>query len=488
VLLFEGGILADATPAARQFLALSRLDDPSLRNVAALLARSFPDLPDRLVGLRRGQGQSADFVLKGTDPDNRIRVEAGHGLVRLLIDGPPAGTSSAGANLLASLEAELLTLRSIAEDAPQLIWKEDSDGRLLWANSAYLRLADRASPTGEGDPLWPAEPVFANLAPPAPDSATATQRAPVPLPGLTEPLWFDVTSIRRGAEVIHFAADASNLIQAESGRQKFIQTLTKTFAHLAIGLAIFDRDRRLTLFNPAFLDLTGLPVTFLSARPLVHSVLDRLHDMNMLPEPKNYASWRDQVVALEAAAVRGTYCETWSLPSGRTYRVTGRPHPDGAIAFLFEDISDEVLLTRHFRSELETAQAAIDSFDEAIAVFSQSGTLVMTNARYAAISGLGTDTLADIGLVDEMRRWRARSAPTPVWERILRGTDSPAERSRWQDSFRLDDGRMMICRFAPLPGGKTLIGLRFPATDPVWGELAAEPVRSAPRHRAIAGA
>ena len=63
----------------------------------------------------------------------------------------------------------------------------------------------------------------------------------------------------------------------------------------------------------------------------------------MMPEPKDYRSWRQQMSDLEAAAQNGTYEETWALPTGQTYRVTGRPHPDGAVALLFEDISAEVL-------------------------------------------------------------------------------------------------------------------------------------------------
>jgi len=48
------------------------------------------------------------------------------------------------------------------------------------------------------------------------------------------------------------------------------------------------------LFNPALLDLTGLPAEFLAMRPSLLSVLDAMHDRNMIPEPKDYRSWRRQ--------------------------------------------------------------------------------------------------------------------------------------------------------------------------------------------------
>ena len=71
-----------------------------------------------------------------------------------------------------------------------------------------------------------------------------------------------------------------------------------------------------------------------------------------MPEPNDYSAWRAEMQDLARAAAEGRYQETWTLPTGSIYQVTGRPHPSGAIAFLFEDISayqeapgDEVLTT-----------------------------------------------------------------------------------------------------------------------------------------------
>ncbi|NDW60289.1 diguanylate cyclase, partial [Yangia sp. PrR004] len=78
----------------------------------------------------------------------------------------------------------------------------------------------------------------------------------------------------------------------------------------------------------------------------------------------------------------GRYQETWSLPSGSVYSVSGRPHPDGAIAFLFEDITAEITLTRQFRSELELGQSILDHIDDAFAVFGTDGSMVYSNTAY----------------------------------------------------------------------------------------------------------
>lgn len=481
VFLFHGGTLSDATPAARQLISAIRSDQPALSVVAGHLSRRFPGLRERLRAAEEGGNAVRSETLDGNHPDERLLVESGHGFLRLTVQSAAAPAAVDRARF-AAMEEELLTLRSVAEDAPQLIWMQDAEGRLHWANRAYLTLADRlAGRVDSDDPLWPARPILPELRPLSDDAGTVTTRVQVAIPGLIEPQWYEVTSVRRGAMTVHFAMDASNIIAAEEGRQKFIQTLTKTFAHLSAGLAIFDRDRRLVLFNPAFLDLTTLPADFLSQRPPVGAVLDRLRDLQMLPEPKDYSSWRDRVAALEAAAVRGTYAETWSLPSGHTYRVTGRPHPDGAIAFLFEDISDEIHLTRHFRSELETAQSVLDSLDEAVAVFSTAGTLTMSNAAYADLWGRSTAGLSELGFSGEIESWEAlsRSQSSPLWDKLRLATADTRDRQRWQDTVRLDDGRSLICRFQPLSGGASLVGFRPHITEaprPLPAEAATRPL------------
>ena len=80
----------------------------------------------------------------------------------------------------------------------------------------------------------------------------------------------------------------------------------------------------------------------------------------MVPEPKDYRSWSNQMNSLEAAAASGHHVGIWSLPGGQTYRVTGRPHPDGAVAFLFEDITSEISLTRQFRADLSLGAEVLE--------------------------------------------------------------------------------------------------------------------------------
>jgi PAS domain-containing protein len=270
--------------------------------------------------------------------------------------------------------------------------------------------------------------------------------------------WFELCSIPFGNEVLNYAVAANAAVEAETALREFMQTLTKTFADLPIGLAIFDRARVLQLFNPALAELTALQPEFLISRPTLSAVLDAMRAKAMIPEPKDYRSWRKQIMRVEEAASSGHFEETWSLPGGQTYRVIGRPHPNGALAFMFEDISTEMTRTRRYRADLELGQSVIDAVDDAVAVFSQPGQLVMSNRAYARLWKHDPAVLlSDAGIGTLSAWWRENSAPSLLWDDAISFVTAYGDRSPWEGEIRLLDGRMVTCRFRPLDGGATLI-------------------------------
>lgn len=352
------------------------------------------------------------------------------------------------------LQDEADWLRQAVTGAPYPIWQSDPQGRVVWANTAYLDLVKRfKTDNHEASPV----PSLFNIPLQAPDGLACFRLSLTPN-GATNPYWFDIRSLKLDAGWMNYATDVNAVVNAEIAQRNFVQTLTKTFAQLSIGLAIFDRKRQLALFNPALIDLTTLPAEFLSARPNLLSFFDRLRDRNMMPEPKNYRSWRDQITDLVAAADSGQYRETWTLPSGLTYRISGRPHPDGAVAFLFEDISAEISSMRRFRSQLELGQSVLNTLDQSIAVFSASGLLAFSNTAYRQMWNIDPDSsFADISVNDASRHWQAGSQPTPVWGDLRDFVVQFGERSEWCADIMLKDGRPVTCHVVPMPGGTTLV-------------------------------
>ncbi|TKZ19336.1 diguanylate cyclase [Shimia litoralis] len=443
VFLFENGVLIDANLHALKYLNLANIDAVEWSAFAATLAQRFPSFPTS----QGHTGQDKLHTHAALDPDDAaIAVLEEWGDICRVSLHIPADTSPAP-------QTEDMTANNRAVSAvPYPIWHSDHTGTIVWANVAYLSLCEKLGKPWDGADI----PDIFDLKSEAPDNIAV--RCAISDHTKDHCYWYDVTTVNSAQTRMHYATDANAIVNAEIAQRNFVQTLTKTFAQLSIGLAIFDRNRQLALFNPALIDLTSLQAEFLSGRPNLMAFFDRLRENRMMPEPKNYASWREHLAELVVAASDDRYSETWTLPSGVTYRVSGRPHPDGAIAFLFEDISAEISLTRRFRAELELGQSVLDALDRAVAVFSPAGSLIFCSLAYQELWRSDPETtFAEYTLRDAIQHWRQMCAETQAWGDIRQNILDLNARTPIIRHVSLTDGTPVDVRVLPLNGGATVV-------------------------------
>lgn len=442
VLLYRNGVMIDANPSGLQLIGSLENEPEHWATLAEYLKPRFPGFP-----MAQGTGtERAVQAFSSVDPakSSQVTLEQWDDFARIRItctQRTPQNAESASIN-----ETALL--------APYPIWISDASGAITWANERYMSLCH-----GLGHGQSGIQNLFTESFSPG-----AAQRVKLDATDDDDALWFDVSTRVNGQVQIHYASDANAIVRAEIAQRNFVQTLTKTFAQLSIGLAIFDVNRQLTLFNPALIDLTKLPADFLSSRPNLLAFFDRLRENRMIPEPKNYSSWRLQISELVVAAADDRYCETWSLPSDVTYKVYGRPHPDGAIALLFEDISAEVSLTRRFRSQLDLLQAAFDSLDTALVIFTPVGSEVFSNSAYRRFWKAGSDmSVSDTSMTEAIKEWQAHCEHSEVWDEI---EEHLLDINPRPDLFRVvktKEGRARDIRIIYLHGGnKAVIFSDFP--------------------------
>lgn len=443
-LIFQDGILHHATDEACRMFALEPgahfWDD--LRET--LLAR-FPDFP--VVPGMGPHGQATVHAMDRNGPEQAEITWRGS----LCWVSLTALSKAPAEPLDADLWAELKDLRRMRDSAPDPAWQEDQSGRISWYNKAYETLYDRV----HGGPVNPDKSLFSDGDDNNPNRVSIQS-------GSNQRLdWYQLATVPTDRVNVFHATCINAVAQAEDAQRNFVQTLAKTFAHLSIGLAIFDRNGQLTIFNPALVDLTGLPAHFLSARPTMLSFFDQLRENRSMPEPKNYHDWREEIAGVIAAATDGRYQETWTLESGQTYNVKGRPHPDGATAFLIEDISAEMTLTRNFRAELEQGQVLLDTVDEAMVVFSPTGVLTFSNAAYRDMWSVDPDaSFADVLIRDSVALWEERFGASRVWKSVEEFVSEFGERQSWDIAVGQVDGAHLRCYIVPLASGSTLVQFR----------------------------
>jgi len=430
-LLFDDGVLHHATaPAMRRFSLLpgAHLWD----DLREELKDSFPDFPTF-----PGPGEHGSLTLQARTANDPQKIEISWwGSLCWVTCLNHQRRGSVGATQRA------------CDASPHPIWQTDRDGAVIWRNNRYLILFEQI----HGRRPQPDECLF--------EQATTSLNGRTLLTSRSggDPEWFEISRREVDGVTIHHATCISGLVKAEESLRTFVQTLTKTFAHLRIGLAVFNRDDQLVLFNPALLELSGVPAEFLSGKPNMLSFFDQLRENRRMPEPKNYGSWRQQIASLASAAADGRYRETWSLEDGRTYSVQGRPHPEGATVFLFEDISAEVSLTRNFRAELELSQYLLDKVEDCLVVFSPSGVLTFCNSAYRELWQQDPDAaFADITVSDCLDIWRSKAKAEVPWQDFMKISCGYTNRQSLTTRITLNNGQRMTCVAETIASGATLI-------------------------------
>ena len=354
----------------------------------------------------------------------------------------------------------------IADASPSPTWVVDHDGRLVWANRAWL--AEVNQPTVEA-----AREAHASFDRGADQLAAEAGRLGTHQEGFR---WTAGDGRRRawkimaeplvsggpggaGGPVLVFAIEMTEAEESRDTLRRHVEAHDETLNHLADAVAIFGPSRRLAFHNTAFQTLFNLDPAWLDERPTHAELLDRLRQRRMLPEVINYAGWKqselDFYEATEAAAD-----DSWSLPDGRTLRLVRQPHPLGGILLLFSDITGELSLRSRFNAQLQVQTATLDKLNDAVAVFGSDGRLRLHNEAFERFWNLSAERLEEAGEFDAIAELCKVALPdAALWLGLKARVADPDPESRVPISGegRTTDGRTASWQTRPLPDGATLV-------------------------------
>lgn len=360
------------------------------------------------------------------------------------------------------------------DKSPFPAWRINGLGKLQWANEAYIkavdepsldRLLDRQTALSTDMVAQAKRTISQNLDIDETHDSVAVAGESRSMRVLTFPL-------SGGAGGMAFDVTAEE--EAKADLKRHVDSHDETLNHVADGVAIFSRDRRLMFYNRAFAEMWDLDLNFLIDQPTHGQVLDRLRERRKLPAQDEYAKWRANEISYYLD-ISGVQEDKWSLPDRRTLSVTRQRHPMGGLLLLFKDITGELDLQTRFNALISTQSATLNNLHEACIVFGSDGRVKLSNSAFERLWNLDADLLKDgpdystivdacVPLFHDRETWDAINVHI---------TDpSPKSRQPTTGEMRRSDGSVLTYLTHPLPDGNTLIAFAdVTATRRVEGAL-----------------
>ena len=284
------------------------------------------------------------------------------------------------------LSAEVMPLRALFEAMPSPVWARDTNGQLIFVNSAYARAVDAkdAADAATHRAEFLDSAARASIAQSHMNGTAYAGRLRAVAAGTRRT--FDVLDIITDSGSTGIAIDATEAEAMRIARDHLIDAHRRTLDQLPTGVAMFGPDHRLSFYNAAYRALWDLDAAFLDQGPTDSAVIEMLRAARKLPEQQDFRQWKAQLHEAYRA-VEGTE-HTWHLPGGRTLRVVTTPNPDGGLTYLFHDVTERLDLERRFQELIRVQGETLDNLAEGVAVFGSDGRLRLHNAAFVSMWNL----------------------------------------------------------------------------------------------------
>ena len=249
--------------------------------------------------------------------------------------------------------------------------------------------------------------------------------------------------------------------------------------NLPCGLSVFDAQLSLTAHNDEFIRLLDLPASFFEGRP---PTFDSFVAFNLAREEygpgvegeraaQRLRGFTDQPKPMIYERVR---------PNGTVIDVRAAPMPGGGFILIYSDITERRLAQAEISRSEQLLRGAMDSIDEAFALFDPQDRIVYVNEKYRSSYADVIDVIKPGTRFEDLVRARLAANPTHrAWQHPAGIEAWVAQRialHRKGDTRmvqHLEDGRWVRVIERMMPDGH-IVGLRIDISDLMRATDAAE--------------
>jgi signal transduction histidine kinase len=355
------------------------------------------------------------------------------------------------------LARDIRSSRALLNALPMPVWLRGADGRLEWINTAYVNAVEATDEAQVRDRQI--ELLEKRQRATIERTLIAEQKAVKRMPLIVggERKTHEVIVLPLEDAIVGAAIDITALESAQGALDRQIAASDRTLDRVQTGVAIFNRDQKLTFFNEAYQKLWQLDTAWLATHPGTAEIFDRLRSASRLPAVIDYRGWRNKLLAV--AKSDEEFEDWWHLPDGRMIHVVIEQSTDGGVTYLFDDATERFALEQRFNAMIGVQRETLDSLKEGVAVFGTDGRLKLFNTALTGIWMLPKAMLVDAPHIDQIITLaKALHDDSRTWIRISRSvTALPEERDILEGQMVRADNSVVDYTVTPLPDGATLV-------------------------------
>ena len=308
------------------------------------------------------------------------------------------GTLEQARQSLSRVQRERDDYRAVLDAAPFAIWERNTDLSLAWINRTYGQMIGDSQATAHSpgvveiasaiDPEQPRR--LARQALQSSEPQRETRHFVIGGDRRALEIW--ETPLAPGGSLAGFAVDATELEESQTELARHIEAHAEVLENMATAIAIYGPDKRLMFSNRAYTNLWRLEEDFLNQAPHISEVVDAQRENRRLPEQADFIAYKDSRLALFTNVIDPQE-NLVQLPDETMLRTVISAHPFGGLLFMFEDVTDQLVLERSRNTLIAVQRATLNNLYEGVAVFGSDGRIKLFNSEYARIWGLDEEFL-----------------------------------------------------------------------------------------------
>ncbi|MDR3155481.1 MAG: PAS-domain containing protein [Holosporaceae bacterium] len=353
------------------------------------------------------------------------------------------------------------SLMEMMDTVPIPIWKRGKDFRIRYCNKAYADALDTVvdNVVAENMQLVPGN-LFGqgySLA----ENAKKSNRLQsisqfVVIRGIRKKLCLHECPAS-GESLIGFATDMTAEEALAANLDRVVTANYEVLESLSTAIAIFGENTRLQFFNSAYQQLMKLEAGWLHSRPTYGEIMDECRNNRQLPEYSDYQAFKKSQLALFTSITSPTQ-ELMHLSSGKTLRSMVAHYPLGGLLFVFEDVTDSLMLQRKNNTLLAVQRETIDHLHEGVAVYGSDNRLKIANSSMEKMWNLRDNDIKGTHIADMLEQIKGLLDYGSDWDVFKESTISNlTDRIAKSGKLFKNDNSTIMFSYIPLPDGAHML-------------------------------